>query len=113
MIADGQAVVPLVRARLVAFDGQFGDEVGDLFRGEIEETVGIVVTTLTTLPLCALVRHLLEALQLAGGDSEAAGVVANGGLTPRRLRPLVGLRTGDVSPFFPLCGLQVSERFGS
>ena len=91
VVPDGQAVVPLIRACPVAFDGQFGDEIGDLLRREVEEPVGIVVVTLTALLLGALVRDLFETLQLAGEDAEAAGVVADGGLAPRRFRPLVGL----------------------
>ena len=106
VIRDGQAVVALVRPPPVAFYGQFGDQVRDLLRQEVEEPVGVVVAELPALPLDALVRDLFEALQLAGEDPEVAGVIADGGLAPRRFRLLVGLQAGDVAPFSLAYGLQ-------
>jgi len=49
---------------------------------------------------------VFETLKLAGEDPEVAGVVADGGLAPRRLHPLVGLRTGNVPSLSLAYGLQ-------
>jgi hypothetical protein len=113
VVSDGRTVVPLVRPRPVAFDGQFGDQIGNLLRREVEEPVWVVVAALAPLSLGALVRDLFETLQLAGEDPAVAGVVADGGLTPRRLRPLVGFRTGNVPPFPLAYGIQDVRTVGS